>query len=223
MSAQELSYQQSQVECIEVRRRGYRGVAGGWPPNVRNESHLAEVRSALLKDIKLARGLMEGNAASLRAREVCADLLRMAHNLHLPGAAQESDAMLQKILAEHPDNYAALVSIASLYITSNPGLVSKADLYFRRALALRPDDPDPLVYQGLGFACLHQKKTDEAIRQFTEYLRLVPDDQRIFTLVAKLAAGDKPSPVHVPMDNGPVPRAQAVAVSGTSKPWWKVW
>jgi tetratricopeptide (TPR) repeat protein len=98
-----------------------------------------------------------------------------------------------------------------LYITLNAELAPKAEEYFLRALELRPNAPDPAIYQGLGFASLHQNRIDLAIENFKKYLCLVTTDAQISEFVGKLMAGEKPIQVKQPI------------AEKSSKSWWKLW
>jgi tetratricopeptide (TPR) repeat protein len=205
------SLPQQQIEFLENSRTLYLAIAGGWPPNVRDKKELDEVRTLIIKDIESAKLFIEENPEIIEGREIYADLLRMAHNVDVPGAAQKSEAVLKEILKNNPQSYPATMSLASLYITSNTELAPKAEEYFHRALKLRPNSSDPAIYQGLGFASLHQNRIDLAIESFQKYLCLVPTDANISEFVSKLIAGKKPVQVK-----------ESVAEK-SSKSWWKLW
>jgi tetratricopeptide (TPR) repeat protein len=205
------SLPQQQIEFLENSRTLYLAIAGGWPPNVRDKKELNEVRTLIVKDIESAKLFIEENPEIVEGREIYADLLRMAHNIDVPGAAQKSEAVLKEILKNNPQSYPATMLLASLYITSNAELAPKAEEYFHRALELRPNSPDPAIYQGLGFASLHQNRIDLAIENFQKYLYLVPNDANISEFVSKLIAGEKLVQVKQPI------------TEKSSKSWWKLW
>ena len=202
---------QQQIEFLENSRILYLPIAGGWPPNVRDKKELDEIRKLIIKDIESAKLFIDENPDILEGHEIYADLLRMAHNVDVPDAAQKSEAVLKEILKNNPQSYAATMSLASLYITSNAELAPKAEEYFHRALELRPNSPNPAIYQGLGFASLHQNRIDLAIENFQKYLGLVPTDTQISEFVGKLIAGEKPLQVKEPV------------TEKSSKAWWKLW
>jgi tetratricopeptide (TPR) repeat protein len=205
------SLPQQQIDFLENSRTLYLPIAGRWPPNVRDKKELEEIRTLITNDIESAKRFVEENPEILEGHEIYADLLRMAHNVDVPGAAQKSETILKQILVNNPQSYPATMSLASLYITSNADLAPKAEEYFHRALELGPNSPDPLIYQGLGFASLHQNKIDLAIDNFQQYLLMVPTDAKISGFVSKLAAGEKPVKTHEPV------------TEKRSKSWWKLW
>jgi tetratricopeptide (TPR) repeat protein len=205
------SLPQQQIEFLENSRILYLPIVGGWPPNVRDKKELDEIRKLIVKDIESAKLFIDENPDILEGHEIYADLLRMAHNVDVPDAARKSEAVLKEILKNNPRSYPATMSLASLYITSNAELAPKAEEYFHRALELQPNSPNPAIYQGLGFASLHQNRIDLAIENFQKYLCLVPNDTQISEFVSKLIAGEKPVQVKEP-----------VAEKG-SKAWWKLW
>lgn len=205
------SLPQQQIEFLENSRILYLPIAGGWPPNVRDKKELDEIRMLIVKDIESAKLFIDENPDILEGHEIYADLLRMAHNVDVPDAARKSEAVLKEILKDNPQSYPATMSLASLYITSNAELAPKAEEYFHRALELRPNSPNPAIYQGLGFASLHQNRINLAIENFQKYLCLVPNDTQISEFVSKLIAGEKPVQVKEPV------------AEKSSKAWWKLW
>lgn len=211
---------EQQIAYLENRRRMYLPLVGGWPPNLQSKEQLAEVRALLVQDIKYASSFVRENPANLGGAEIYGDLLRMGHNADVPGASKESVAVLQAVLAADPRSYNAALSIASLYVTLHPTLMGEAEKYFRLALELSSGPPDPLIFQGIGFSCLHQQKMEQAIQYFQQYLALVPGDRRISELVDRLASGQRPEQVYATFEAAAVDAPKAEV---TSKPWWRLW
>ncbi len=211
---------EQQIAYLEKKRRMYLPLVGGWPPNLQDQALLAEVRAHLVEDIQHSASFVREHPSNLRGMELHGDLLRMGHNVDVPGAAQESAGVLRSVLAANPHSCPAALSLASLYVTLHPSLMAEAEQYFRIALDLSAEAPDPLIFQGLGFACLHQQKTAQALEYFRKYLGLVPADERISEVVGKLSAGVTPTPVFVPLGE----RASGGSeVKRTEKPWWRFW
>ena len=223
MTQDEQALQQQKIAFLEGRRALYAKVAGGWPPTVVDQAQLAEIRSLLLKDIGHARSFVAESPDNQHGREIYADLLRMAHNLDVPDAARQADAVLRNILAHDPDSYAAHLSLASLYITLQPELAAEAARHFQRALELRPEIPDPAIYQGLGFASLHQGQVAGAIENFQKYLSLVPTDKRIAEFAERLSKGEVPTRIQAPPAENTAPVESAVPAEKERKSWWKRW
>jgi tetratricopeptide (TPR) repeat protein len=205
------SIPQQQIDFLENSRTLYLHIVGGWPPKVSGKKELDEIRTLIIRDIESAKLFIEENPTIIEGQEIYADLLRMAHNVDVPGAAQKADTVLKEILKNNPQSYPATMSLASLYVTSNSELAPKAEEYFHRALELRPNSPDPSIYQGLGFAFLHQNRIDLAIENFQKYLGLVPTDAQISEFVDKLMEGEKPEKV------------SELVAKKSSKPWYKLW
>ena len=187
---------QQHIAYLEGRRRLFLQVVGGWPPNVQGDM-LQEARNAIQKDLAYVVAFLRDFPGNLAGEEVYADLLRMAHNADVPEAGAEAQRLLLDILGRHPESYSANLSIACLYVCSSQAHSPDAERYFRKALELKPELPDPAIYQGLGFSLLYQGKTEEATAQFEQYLKHVPGDTRIAGLLNKLASGEQPRPVYV--------------------------
>lgn len=197
----------------------YIPLVGGWPPNLQNKDQLAEVRALLIEDIKHASSFVREHPTNLGGAEIYGDLLRMGHNVDVPEAAKESAAVLQAVLATNPRSYDAAMSIASLYVTLHPSLMVEAEKHFRLALELSSSPPEPLIFQGLGFSCLHQQRTEQAIEYFQQYLALVPSDQRIAEVVERLTYGQRPEQVYVRSESAD---AHSPNADKKAKPWWRV-
>ncbi len=197
MAQSELSLKQQKMAFLEDKRTLYRQLAGGWPPNIPNEM-VADVRLMLVNDLALANSFVVENPNDIQGKVLWADLLRVAHNLSITGASTEADKILREILEENPKCHSALVCIASLYVSVNPDLAKAAEHYFNRALELTTDKTDPVIFQGLGFANLHQQNAGQAIYYFKKYLQLVPDDKRIKELISIISSGALPKMVHEP-------------------------
>src|SRR5262249_32257754 len=140
----------------------------------------------LLEDIARVEHYLGEHAACPDGREIHGDFLRMAHNLDVPQCAQRAEAVLLGLVDEYPERASAAQTLASLYVTLHKDFAPRAEHYFRRVLALQGEQADPMVHQGIGFACLYQDKRAEAMESFREYLRRAPSDQRIATLLQRL-------------------------------------
>jgi tetratricopeptide (TPR) repeat protein len=208
-----------QIAYFRQRCELYAPLIGGWPTQAQGEA-LQQARAGLLEDLSRARAFVQQHPQRPDGKVLCADLLRMAHNTEVPGAADEARALLTGVLETNPRNYEALVCIASLYVTAHPSLAAAAESYFTKALEIRGLHPDPLLYQGLAFAALGQRKIDAAIGHFRKYLELAPNDGRIAELARRLAESTPLTTKFVPLQkSATVEESKPAAV----KPWWKVW
>ena len=186
-----------QFAFLAGRQMLYRRVAGGWPPAVRDDAQLRELQSRMRTDLDHASAFVAANPSQASARLLLADLLRMAHNLDVPDTARRADELLGELLAADPGHGEAALCRGSLYVTLSPELGSRAEADFRLALSVQSVAPDPLIHQGLGFACLHQGRRAEALEHLRRYLDAVPQDARIAQFVARMAGGEQPRTVRV--------------------------
>ena len=182
---------------LRERQALYRRVAGGWPPAVRDEAQLRELQSLMRTDLGRASAFVAAHPSQASARLLLADLLRMAHNLDLPDSASRADALLGELLAADPRDGEAALCRGALYVTLSPELGARAEADFRLALSAQSAAPDPLIHQGLGFACLHQGRRAEALEHLRRYLEAVPEDARIAQFVARMEDGEQPRTVRV--------------------------
>ena len=217
MTQDSIPIRSQQLAYFRSRQPLFAQVAGGWPPSISDPTQLAEVRQMLLEDIARVEHYLGQHADCPDGREILGDFLRMAHNLDVPDCAQRAETVLLDLVAECPDRASTALALASLYVTLHKDLAPKAEHHFRRALALQGEQADPLIHQGIGFACLYQDKRAEAMESFRRYLLRVPSDQRIATLLQRLEhERGEVAHVHVPM------KAKGDVVPDR-RPWWKLW
>ncbi len=176
---------------LQAQRLRFNVIIGGWPTRIRNAEEGREVRKLWEKAFKDADALVKQCPDSLDAQFLVADLLRMGHNIDVPGAAQASHDLLQAICKANPTHFDAHYSLAALYIAIDPNAAPLAEKYFLKAEALAAPRVVADIYQGLGFACLYQQKFPEAITCFEKYLQL-HEDARIRQMVEALKMGAKP-------------------------------
>jgi hypothetical protein len=138
----------------------------------------------------LAEALLQERPDSLEAKTALGDLLRMGHNMDVPEAALESSKLLSEVLVADSNHLKAHLAIACLYVTVNAALAPKAEHHFLRVEELAAPKVIPLIYQGLGFACLYQDRIPDAISYFERYLT-IHKDPNVRTVVQRLKAGDK--------------------------------
>ena len=75
----------------------FNGIIGGWPTRIRNAQEGQEVKKRWDNSVSAAQALLKQRPDSIDAKYVLADLLRMGHNIDVPGAAQSSNALLEAI------------------------------------------------------------------------------------------------------------------------------
>ncbi|MBI1258835.1 MAG: hypothetical protein GC204_15300 [Chloroflexi bacterium] len=179
------------LKQLQGKRERFNLIIGGWPTRIRNEQEGLAVRKLWDEALSEARALTKQQPTSLEAKFVLADLLRMGHNIDVPGAAQASYTLLQEIIQANPDHFGAHNSLAILFLAINPQTAPQAETHFLKAEALAAPHVIPDIYQGLGFACLYQDKTPEAIAYFEKFLQYREDTQ-IQKMVEALKADVKP-------------------------------
>jgi tetratricopeptide (TPR) repeat protein len=148
---------------------------GGWPPRIANASELQDIKKRWHKAFDMAQSLLKQRPDSLETKYVLAELLRMGHNIDVANAAQASQTLFLEIIKANPNHYKAYLSLASLYISVDVQAAPRAEQLFLKAKDLAAPKVIPDIYQGLGFTCLYQNKTSDAITYFQKYLQLQPN------------------------------------------------
>ncbi len=180
-----------QLQQLRTELSYFNRVIGGWPTRIHNAQEGQEVKKRWDGAVSAAQSLLKQRPESVDAKYVLADLLRMAHNMDVAGAAQTSHTLLSEILQTHPHHVEATYSLASLYVSIDPQAAPRAEGLFLKAETLAAPQVIPGIYQGLGFACLYQNKVPDAIRYFERYLQLYGDPE-IQHLLDDLKSGKKP-------------------------------
>ncbi|MFZ6655292.1 tetratricopeptide repeat protein [Undibacterium sp. TJN19] len=207
---------------FEERLQAYRQVIGGWPTRLVSAEQEREIRFLWEKDYAHAASLLQEHAGDIAVQLVLADLLRMGHNIGIADAAKNADALLDTIFQADEVNLKAMLCRASMYVCLQAELMPEAERLFTRLLEITYPYVDPEVYQGLGFACLHQNRNEEAIDYFGKYLKLVPANDKIRELLGKLQAGERGQSTHH-ADARLLSTKQNTQVFERMKPWWKLW
>ena len=237
-TAQQLQYEQK-MAYLDERLVLYRQVIGGWPTNISSEEQEREIRFLWQTDYSHASSLLRDHPHDITVKLVVAELLRMGHNLGIPNAAQHADMLLNEIFRIDEYHLQAMICRASMYVSLHHDLLPDAERLFSKVIELTTPYVPAEAYQGLGFACLHQGKTGEAIVQFDKYLKLVPADGKVKEITERLRAGEKGSSRFYPDPQLSTDTAatETLSASGTVtpssqqeeaafkpiKPWWKFW
>jgi hypothetical protein len=185
----------ARLEKLNRELAWFNPLIGGWPPAVKSTKQVMEVTRRWDKARALAEDLVKERPDSLEAKTALGDLLRMGHNMDVPGAAQASHQLLREVLKTDPDYWKAHLALACLLVTIHAEYAPRAEYHFLRVEELAAPEVIPLIYEGLGFACLYQDHTPEAITYFEKYLTM-QKDPTIHTFLQRLKAGDKGQIVH---------------------------
>jgi hypothetical protein len=89
-SNKEATYEKK-IEYFNHRLKLYKQLIGGWPTNLETPEQECEVKIEWEKDYSYAASLYQEYPANLNAKLILAELLRMGHNIDIPGAAKNSD------------------------------------------------------------------------------------------------------------------------------------
>src|SRR5262249_4102217 len=149
--------------------------------------------------VKHARAHLREIPTSNSDRLVLADLLRMGHNMDVPIVGEECLGILNGILKAEPENAEAHYVLATFLVTASAEAAPFAEEHFLAAERFAKPAVNPDAYQGLGFACLYQKKNSEAIAHFEKYLTLVADAPNIRDLLNQLKAGKEGKVIFKPL------------------------
>lgn len=182
---------EDQLKELQSELRFLNSVIGGWPTKIRNSTEARQVRKRWDKAQALGSRLLRAHPNSLEVKIALGNLLRMGHNIDVPGAAQASDRLLKEVISTDPHSFEAYYALACMYVTLDPRLAPAAEGYFLKAESLAAPKVIPDIYQGLGFACLYQEKTAEAIGYFEKYLQVEGNVPHIQEILANLKAGKK--------------------------------
>ncbi len=133
---------------------------------------------------------LESAAPELRARAMRA----LAHldERDKPEAAREELLAALKLTPETPDDV-----LAGAELADRVGDDADAEVAYRRALKLMPDDVDALA--GLSHALQQQKKLDEADSVLAEALKAHPDDVRLVAQAVTLYTAEDKETQAIPM------------------------
>jgi len=168
-------------------------VIGGYPTKVKNQAEFQQVKKRWANARKLGEGLLKEQPDNIQVMLALGELFRMGHNIDIPNAALASDKILKEVIKIDPNNFQAYYSLASMYVTLNPKFAPDAERWYLKAEELANPKVIPDIYQGLGFACLYQGRTNEAIAHFEKYLEIIGDNNiDVQTIVKELKSGKKP-------------------------------
>ncbi|MBY0573088.1 MAG: hypothetical protein K2P84_05365 [Undibacterium sp.] len=226
MSAQQtpIASLDEKISYFTERLKLFGNVIGGWPLNLESTSQKKEIRALWEKDFSHALTLYKEYPNEIDAKLVVAELARMGHNIDVPDAARKADLVLNEIFRIDQFNLRAMVCRASMYVSLAPQFFPDAERLFAKVIELSSPSVDPIIYQGLGFACLHQNKIEAATSHFETYLSLVPNDEKITQLLSQLKSGKRGEVVHV---NGALSSTSVIPNTASNKPnekpWWQFW
>lgn len=174
---------------------------GGYPTRIKNAEEASLVRERWNTAMQKAEEQLRTSPSS-QVRIVMADLLRMGHSMDVPGAAGKCQEILKDVLAAESENVDAHLVMAQFLVCINAAYAPEAEKHFREVERLSTN-ANPIVYQGLGFACIYQDRITDAITHFEKYLDHV-EDPDIRTLLSQLQSGAKPEVVFTPTATRPV-------------------
>jgi tetratricopeptide (TPR) repeat protein len=180
-------------EELKKELRYFLSVIGGYPPKVKTQAEIQQVKKRWENARKLGEGLLKEKPDAIQVKLALGELFRMGHNIDIPNTVPASDKILKEVIKVDPNNFQAYYSLASMYVTLNPKFAPDAEVCFLKAEQLASPKVAPDIYQGLGFACLYQGKTNEAIAYFEKYLGIIGgNDVGVQSIMKELKSGKKP-------------------------------
>ena len=179
-----------QLEYLQTERSYLNPLIGGWPTRIHNAHDLQVVKARWYSAVKAADLLLEQHPDSLDAKYLMAEFLRIGHNIDVPNTAPISQKLFQEIIQTDPNHFDAHYGLASLFVSIDPKVVPKAEKLFLKAKELAAPKIIPDIDKGLGFACLFQNRTPDAITYFENYLQL-QNDPDIEELLNGIKSGKK--------------------------------
>jgi tetratricopeptide (TPR) repeat protein len=183
---------EEQLQQLQAELRYFTPFIGGFPPRISSTNEAQRLVRRWQQAKERAERLIRRHPQALELRLAFADLLRMGHNMDMPGTAKACMDLLEDILRITPDHIRANYTLASLYVTLKPQFAPLAEAYFLKVERLVPPNSVPDIYQGLGFACLAQQKISQALTHLELYLQLRGNTPEIQAIVDNLKAGNTP-------------------------------
>ncbi len=107
---------------------------------------------------------------------------RKAEELLIAQRLPEARTAFEQLCQQNPQDYDAWLNLGS--INGMLGLFDAAEIAFRKALALRNDEPR--AHFNLARLCRLQERLDEAINHWHNYLHLKPDDAEGYAQLGKI-------------------------------------
>lgn len=187
----QLNLLEERLRYFEQRLPAFDLLIGGWPPNAQVATELSETKMLWQQDCTHAEALLQEHPSSLQAMLILANLLRMGHNIDIAGAAQRAEALFKKVLAADPKNHQAMLSLARLYLNTNPQFAPEAERLLLDAESLVSPTLTPEIHRGLAFANLDQAKHEQAVCYFEKYLQSTSTDKMTKGLCDYLKSGGR--------------------------------
>lgn len=174
------------VDSLVDRIQALEPIIGAHPPNIASKKEWQAVnkRYRALKtelDQQLAASPLDLNTRFLRGR-----LQSMGHNFDYPGAWEGATNDLQAVLKAEPENVPALLTLAKLWVNSDPALAPEAEKKFRQAQCVVGQAPIEEAQRGLFFAFYYQGKIKEALQQ-ANYLKTTWPQTAQYTELASMS------------------------------------
>jgi len=163
------------AESIEQRVQSLESVIGGYPPHIDGENQ----KRAILQRYDEAKSELDADLlehpGDIRLLLLRGQLQSMGHNMDIPGAWDGAAADYKAILKSKPDDVEAILSLAELWVNSNPALAPNAENLFRGAQCYLGKTPNERAQRGIFFALYYQGKIQAAARQASYLVRQWPD------------------------------------------------
>jgi tetratricopeptide (TPR) repeat protein len=187
-STQPVDYKQEMM-FLNQEHRYFESVIGGWPARIESESQREQIIKRWQAAVKRTHRLAKSWPYDYHLLWLAGELYRMGHNADIPDVIHAAIEIFERIIAYDPQCFAALFSLARLYLNSVPDRAAEAEQLLLRAKEMARPELLPDITAGLFYACLYQKKQSEAIMYLESYLCQRPEHTEMAKLLEKVKNG----------------------------------
>ena len=145
-------------------------VIGFYPPNINSDKEKESTEKEYLSLKKQLDNLIKKSPKDANLLYIRGNLQAMGHNFDYPKAWEGASSDLKSSLSIQPHNEAALLSLATLWVNSQPDLAKQSENLYRAAQCYHGKEPLEEAQSGIFFALYYQGKVPEAFSQ-ASYLK----------------------------------------------------
>ena len=147
-----------------------------YPPAITSEEQRKEVEKQLNDTLTYIEKALKEKPDSAELLWRLGNCYRLAHNLDMAGAWNNSEKALKESIKINSKLPEAHFFLGLLYVNTHPQYAPAAEKEFLTAQRLAGDKPWPALHSGLCFAYYYQGRFEDALRQADKYLKLEPDN-----------------------------------------------
>lgn len=136
-----------------------------FPPAFKSEKEKNEIVKRYDESKKQLDAMIEKNPENVQLKFKRGHLQSLGHNADLPDAWKGAETDLLEVINLDPTHKGAFVSLAILYVNTDPSFALKAESLFKNAQEMSGQDYKEAIQRGLFFAYYYQGKLDKAHTQ----------------------------------------------------------